>query len=89
MSRDETAEHVRELVAFGTLDNAVKNQDISIRLGLKDENVLIQTFFDMQDLPDLQGHRLTGPLRRDLTEPTIWKRLERAFRDIRDVAHLE
>jgi len=62
MNRDKTTEHVREFIALGTLDNAVKNQDISIRLRLKDENVLVQTLFDMQDLPDLQGHRLAGPL---------------------------
>lgn len=72
MKRDETTGDVRELIAFSTLDNTIENQNVSVRLRLKNENVLVQAFFDMQDLPNLQGHRLAGPLRRDLTEPTIW-----------------
>jgi len=65
--------YVRELVALGALNGPVKNQNVSVCLRLEDENVLVQTFFDVQDLPDLQGHRLAGPLRGDLTEPTIWR----------------
>ena len=72
MKRNEKTGHIRELIALSALDDTVKNQDVSVSLRLEDENVLVQTFFNMQDLPDLQGHRLAGPLRRDLTEPTIW-----------------
>jgi len=79
---------IRELIAFSALDNAVKDQNISICLRIKDKNILVQAFFDMQDLPNLQGHRLAGPLRRDLTEPTIWQRSGPAFGDMRGVAHL-
>lgn len=63
---------VRELIALSALDNAVKNENVPERLRFKDKDILIQAFFDMQDLPDLEGHRLARPLRRDLTEPTIW-----------------
>ena len=63
--------YIRELIAFGALNDTIENEDITICLGLEDENVLVEGLFDVQDLPDLQGHGLTRPLGRDLAEPTI------------------
>lgn len=47
MNRNSTTSSVRELIALSALDDAVKNQDVTERLRFKDQNVLIQTFFDV------------------------------------------
>ena len=42
--------YIRELIAFGALNDTIKNEDITICLGLEDENVLVEGLFDVQDL---------------------------------------
>ena len=63
--------HVRELVAFGALYDPIENQDVTVRLGLEDEDVLVERSFDVENFVDLESHGLARPLGRDLPEPTI------------------
>jgi len=64
---------LRELVAFRALYNTIENQDIAVCLGLEDEDVLVEGFFDVEDFVDFESHGLARPLGRDLAEPTICK----------------
>lgn len=63
--------HSRKFVAFGTLDDAVKDQNIAVSFRLEDEDILIERFLNVENLVDLQGHGLARPLRGDLAEPAI------------------
>ena len=40
---------IRELITFGALNDTIKNEDITICLGLKDKNILVEGLFDVQD----------------------------------------
>lgn len=62
MVRDWKNENIRELITFCALDDTIQDKDISVRLGLEDEDVLVERLFDVQDLADFQGHGLTRPL---------------------------
>jgi hypothetical protein len=63
--------YVRKLVAFGALYDTIENQYVTVCLGLEDEDVLIERFFDVEDFVDLECHGLARPLGRDFPEPTI------------------
>lgn len=67
--------YIRELVAFGALYETIENQDIAERLGLEDEDVLVERFFDVQDFLDFESHGLARQVGIDLPEPTIYKTL--------------
>ncbi len=67
--------YIRELVALGALDDTVEDQDVTVRLGLENEDVLVKGLFDVEDLADLEGHGLTRPLGGDLAEPAICTKL--------------
>ena len=41
--------YIRELITFGALNDTIKNEDITICLGLKDKNILVEGLFDVQD----------------------------------------
>jgi hypothetical protein len=40
---------------------------------LKDEDVLVGRFLDVENFDDLESHSLTGPLRGNLTKPAIYR----------------
>ncbi|KAF8881392.1 hypothetical protein CPB84DRAFT_1751182 [Gymnopilus junonius] len=40
---------------------AMENNNISIRLGIKEQNILVQRFLDVQDLVGFKGHGLSWP----------------------------
>jgi hypothetical protein len=64
----------RELVALRALDNAIEHEDVAISFRFEYQNVLVERFLYVKDFIDLEGHRLTGPLRGDLAKPTIYRR---------------
>jgi hypothetical protein len=66
--------HARELIALGTLNDTVEDEDVAERLGLEHEHVLVERLFGVEDAPDLEGHRHPWPLRRDLAEPAACAR---------------
>ena len=57
---------------FSALNGTVENKDISICLGLEDENVLVEGLLDVENVVDLEGHGLARPLRGDLAEPAVY-----------------
>jgi len=63
--------NIREFIAFRALDNAIKDENVSKGLRLKDKNVLVERFLCMQDFVDLQSHGLARPLGRDFPEPAV------------------
>lgn len=66
---------VRELVALSALYDTIENQDVTVCLGLEDEDVLVERFFNVEDFVDPESHGLSRPLGRDLPEPTICKEI--------------
>ena len=71
---DYGVKDVRELVAPGALDDTIEDKDVSVGLGLEDEDVLVERLFDVQDLADLEGHGLAWPLGGNFTEPAVCTR---------------
>jgi hypothetical protein len=52
----------RKFVSLCALDSPIENEDISICFRLKHKNILKLGLFYVEDLPDLQAHRLPWPL---------------------------
>lgn len=69
---DDDKENSRKLISFGTLNNAIQHQHVSVCCRLKNKYILEERFFRVQDFIDFQCHGLTRPLRRDFTKPAIW-----------------
>jgi len=62
---------VGELVTLSALNDVVKDKNHAVVGRLEDENVLVQALLVVKNLLDLEGHSLTRPHARDLTEPAI------------------
>ena len=43
----------RKFVAFGALDDAVKDQNIAVRFRLENEDILIERFLNVENFVDL------------------------------------
>ena len=71
-------EDIRELVTLSALNDVVKDENHAVVGGLEYENVLVQALLVVKNLLDLEGHSLTRPHARDLTEPAICA-IESAF----------
>jgi len=69
---------VGELVTLSALNDVVKDKNHAVVGRLEDENVLVQALLVVKNLLDLEGHSLTRPHARDLTEPAICA-IESAF----------
>lgn len=65
---------VSKLISLGALNDIVQDQDGSVIAGFEDEDILILGFFVVDDVLDLESHRLAGPHLRNLAEPAIWRR---------------
>jgi hypothetical protein len=70
-NRGVTRRYSRKLVSLGALDDTIEDQDVSVRLTLEHEHVLVLGLLHVEDLVDLQGECLSGPLRVDLAEPAV------------------
>jgi hypothetical protein len=53
------------------LYDAIEHEHVSVRVGLEDEQVLVERFFYMEDLVDGESHGLAGPKELFLSEPAI------------------
>lgn len=62
---------VCKLIALGTLNDVVQNQDRAIIGGFEDQDVLILALLVVEDVLDLESHGLARPHVGDLTEPAI------------------
>lgn len=58
--------HIREFITFSSLNDIVKNQDVSIVGGLENENVLVLRLFMMKDLFNLERHGYEKELKKRL-----------------------
>jgi hypothetical protein len=54
------------------LDNAIEHENVAISFRIEYEDVLVERFLYVKNFVDLEGHGLTGPLRGNLTKPTIY-----------------
>lgn len=63
--------NTRELIILRALNGIVKDEHSTMVTGLEDENVLELGFLMVQDIVDLEGHRLARPHLTNLSEPAI------------------
>jgi hypothetical protein len=63
---------VGELIALGTLDDVVEDENVAVVAALEDEDILVLGLLVVQDLVNLEAHGLAGPHAGALGEPAIW-----------------
>lgn len=59
------------LITLSDLDDSVKNKDVTVSLGLEEEDVLEGGASVAKDLLNLQGETLTRPHGLNLAEPSV------------------
>jgi hypothetical protein len=73
---------VGKLVSFGALDDIVKDEDGAVVATLEDQDILIFGLFVVEDLIDLEDHRLARPHVGDFPEPAIFDGRMSDFRHV-------